>query len=275
MDLPLPVVLAKMDDGDEENRRLRAGADDMYNFTSYPSLFVLHSGSHERYGGSRDADGIVFHMAAVARGLDPYEEEIKTRPGLYKSVREFRDVVKDLEEEEDFVTTIVDDPTNVLRVVEWYSDRCPFCKSLAPEYVDASLSLLSAFPGKVEFHAVNSRVFFTLAESQGITGYPWLCFFYKGVKVEDMAGLGGADSIVRWVTKMVEGNWIESSADDLVAIAAWSAKTEAGSSEGSCTGGGGGGNGNGVPVFDGEVYRENPEKYKEAVAVLVREVLTQ
>merc|ERR1719379_2847367 len=31
-DLPVPVVLAKMDDTDEGNRQLRAGAEDMFNF---------------------------------------------------------------------------------------------------------------------------------------------------------------------------------------------------------------------------------------------------
>lgn len=73
-DLPRKVVLAKYNDGDDYNRRLRAGAPDVYNFTSYPSLFVLDDGEHERYGGGREADDIVFHMSAVAKGLDPYEE---------------------------------------------------------------------------------------------------------------------------------------------------------------------------------------------------------
>ena len=40
-DLPTPVVLAKMNDGDEANRRLRAGAPEMFNYSSYPSLFVI------------------------------------------------------------------------------------------------------------------------------------------------------------------------------------------------------------------------------------------
>jgi hypothetical protein len=34
-----------------------------------------------------------------------------------------------------------------------------------------------------------------VAEQNGITGYPWVAAFYNGKKVEDMAGLGGADSI--------------------------------------------------------------------------------
>ena len=40
-DLPTPVRLAKMDDGDEYNRKLRAGAEDMFNYSSYPALLVF------------------------------------------------------------------------------------------------------------------------------------------------------------------------------------------------------------------------------------------
>ncbi|GMH61020.1 hypothetical protein TrST_g359 [Triparma strigata] len=201
-DLPKNVVLAKFDDGDDYNRRLRAGAPDVYNFTSYPSLFVLQDGEHERYGGGREADDIIFHMSAVAKGLDPYEEELKTKPGLYKDDPERSKYVRDLLDEEEMSPVIADSPKNVLRVTEFYSDRCPFCKSLASEYVEACKELKEKFAEEVECHAVNSRVFYDVAEEWEITGYPWMAFFYQGKKVEDMAGLGGSDSIVNWVSKM-------------------------------------------------------------------------
>ena len=38
----------------------------------------------------------------------------------------------------------------------------------------------------------------------GITGWPWVTSFHLGEKVEDMAGLGGAQSVVNWAQKMVE-----------------------------------------------------------------------
>ena len=42
MDLPEPVVLAKVDDGNEDNRnRLRAGSEEMYNYSSYPTLMLF------------------------------------------------------------------------------------------------------------------------------------------------------------------------------------------------------------------------------------------
>jgi thiol-disulfide isomerase/thioredoxin len=206
-DLPRKVVLAKYNDGDDYNRRLRAGAPDVYNFTSYPSLFVLDDGEHERYGGGREADDIVFHMSAVAKGLDPYEEELKTKPGLYKDKPEFSAHVRDLMDESEMETIISNAPVNALRVVEFYSDRCPFCKSLAKEYVEAAKLTKAKLGDKVQFHAVNSRVYYDIAESWEITGYPWMCFFYDGKKVEDMAGLGGADSIVNWVTRMVDEHY--------------------------------------------------------------------
>ena len=122
-DLPIEVTLAKMNDGDEANRRLRAGAPEMFNFSSYPSLFVIKDGKygggwpkmgnetrctdlgfcgeHEWYGGGRVADEIVFHMSAVAKGLDPYDEEKKTRPGLYKLEPDYDPrVIRDLVPEE-------------------------------------------------------------------------------------------------------------------------------------------------------------------------------
>ena len=34
----------------------------------------------------------------------------------------------------------------------------------------------------------DSRVYHDLAEEHGITSYPWVTSFYKGKKVEDMAG---------------------------------------------------------------------------------------
>jgi thioredoxin-like negative regulator of GroEL len=224
-DLPIPVVLAKMNDGDEANRRLRAGAPEMFNYSSYPSLFVIkdgkygggfpsmgnetrckelgYCGEHEWYGGGRVADEIVFHMSAVARGLDPYDEEKKTRPGLYKLDDDYDErIIRDLVPEE--FDEIVMQDTEYTWIVEFYSDRCPFCKSLAPEMKKASKMTEEVIPGKTRFGAVNSRVYEDMAERFGITGWPWVTSFHLGEKVEDMAGLGGAQSVVNWAQKMVE-----------------------------------------------------------------------
>ena len=38
---------------------------------------------------------------------------------------------------------------------------------------------------------VDRVVFWWCVQTHGITSYPWVTSFYKGKKVEDMAGLGG------------------------------------------------------------------------------------
>jgi hypothetical protein len=38
----------------------------------------------EFYGGGREEEDIIFWMSTVAKGLNPYEEEGKLKPGLYK-----------------------------------------------------------------------------------------------------------------------------------------------------------------------------------------------
>lgn len=48
---------------------------------------------------------------------------------------------------------------------------------------------------QIAFGGCNSRVYHELAEAHGIGSYPWVTTFYKGKKVEDMAGLGGWKSI--------------------------------------------------------------------------------
>jgi len=37
-----------------------------------------------------------------------------------------------------------------------------------------------------------------------VTSYPWIACFYQGKKVDDMAGLSGAESVVNWANAMVE-----------------------------------------------------------------------
>jgi thiol-disulfide isomerase/thioredoxin len=77
-------------------------------------------------------------------------------------------------DESEMETIISNAPVNALRVVEFYSDRCPFCKSLAKEYVEAAKLTKAKLGDKVQFHAVNSRVYYDIAESWEITGYPWM-----------------------------------------------------------------------------------------------------
>ena len=235
-DLPTPVVLAKFDDSDEYNRNLRAGAEDMYNYTSYPSLFIwkqsekCHSsvlipqemkdagkgeqptwcGKRERYIGGRDAHEIADYMTYVAKGLDPIEEEKKTKPGLYKKRPDFDPLVFADLDEDNFQEEVLENP-NAVWIIEFYSDHCPICKALEPEMIKAAEEIKAdaELRQKVRIGGVNSRVNWDIPEKWGVTSYPWVACFYKGKKCEaepDMAGLSGAASVVNWSRKQVEHN---------------------------------------------------------------------
>ena len=136
-DLPTPVKFAKYDDGDEYNRQLRAGAPDVYNYTAYPALLVFKDGKHEKYLGGRESHELVDYMTAVAKGLDPIEEEKKSKPGLYKREVDFDPLLMAELDVDNFDAEVLEND-NVVWIIEFYSDHCPICKSLAPEIIKAA-----------------------------------------------------------------------------------------------------------------------------------------
>eukprot|EP00960_Hanusia_phi_P050038 759951-Hanusia_phi.AAC.2 len=203
MDLPDRVVFAKYDDSDEYNRKLRAGAPDVFDFQSYPALYVFRYGKHERYLGGREASEIVLYMTSVARGLDPQEEERKAKPGLYKSKVDYDPLVFADLDTTNFEQEVVENE-RVVWIVEFYSDFCPICKSLTKEFLQASREVGQELPGRVRFGGVNSRVNEEIAQFYGVTSYPWVASFYQGNKIEDMRGLSGADSIKKFALAISE-----------------------------------------------------------------------
>jgi len=77
--LQTPVVLAKYDAEDPVNRAYDATALARWNFTSYPSMFVVGGGDRFAYvdrlknhyaGEKHGAEGIVRHMTFLAEGMD-------------------------------------------------------------------------------------------------------------------------------------------------------------------------------------------------------------
>jgi hypothetical protein len=108
-DLPRPVVLAKYDDSTDSQRRLRAGAEDVFNYNAYPALIIFDDGKHKHYTGGRNAQDIVTFMTAYSKGLDPHVEEINSKPGLYKNLPDYDpDVFLDLDPET-FKSTVLAD----------------------------------------------------------------------------------------------------------------------------------------------------------------------
>ena len=116
--------------------------------------------------------------------------------------------VKDLDPD-NFDETIMDTSpeNNRVWIVEFYSDRCPICKGLVPEIKKAAENIMKDFPGQIAVGAVNSRVYHDIAEKHGITSYPWVTSFYQGKKIEDMAGLGGWESVYNWAKKKHSDVW--------------------------------------------------------------------
>jgi len=89
-------VLAKYDDSTEEQRKLRAG--DVYNFHSYPALFVFDQGKHHRYTGGLEPDDIVSYMTAVSKGQSIAIEQQAAR-GLFESLPNYNeDILTELSE---------------------------------------------------------------------------------------------------------------------------------------------------------------------------------
>lgn len=245
-DLPVPVVFAKYNDGNEYNRQLRGGAPDVFNYSGYPALLVFKTKKIEEanpehwvkkynkkkwqfYGGGREhAEDFTFYLDCLARGKDPFKEERTLKPGFYKKGGKHESpLVLDLEPEGEmgFNTTILASKDNVVWVVEFYSDRCPFCNSLAPEMIKASETIASELKGKVRIAAVNSRVYDEIATQHQVTSWPWVAAFYQGAKVEDMRGLGGAESVVRFSKEMFEKAWRNPPPPNLF-VQALDAKTE-------------------------------------------------
>jgi len=236
------VAFGKMDDTDEENRRLRAGSGEMYNFTHFPALVVFFDEATtarvghqvlesdglygpqrdalgnlwDRYYGGTESEEIVWWLTQMLEGRNPIVEEREVlKPGLYKTFS------ANVDEGANGKPAVVDiDPAglaaiasereddNRLWVVEFYSDRCPHCKQLLPEVVKAAKRVKGTIGrSKVGFAAINARVFFEETDKWGITGLPWVTAWYRGKKLEDMAGLSDASSIIRWATRMHEMHW--------------------------------------------------------------------
>ena len=131
-------------------------------------------------------------------------------PGLYKDEAHCPApcIVKDLDTDNFNETVLVDTPkNNRIWVVEFYSDRCPICKGLAPEIRRAAIEIEKLYPGQVTLAGVNSRVYHELAEAHGILSYPWVAAFYKGKKIDDMAGLSGWESVALWGKAKMESDW--------------------------------------------------------------------
>lgn len=212
-ELKTPVKLAKMDNADVYNQPYQAGAEHKFNFTSYPSLFVVKNGEKEKYNCDRSADGITFTMTYIANGNDQESafyayldvEKLK-KPGFYKEGGKHATPHITELDPDNFRDEVLRSPA--VWIVEFYSDKCPICNSMAPQLIEAAEKAQAEIgKDKLRYGSVNSRVFHEIAEAFEIKSYPWVAGFYLGKKTEDMAGMGGWESFYKWGLKKFEEGW--------------------------------------------------------------------
>lgn len=212
MDLPMPIHFVKFDDGDEYNKDYAAGSEQNFNFSSYPSFYVIHRKKKEYYAGPRTAEGMIFFMTQIANGRSQKQAykgwndvEKRKRPGIYRKGDSHETTHFDDLHDGNFRDRVL--RTNKVMIVEYYSDQCPICDSLAPEFIKACGKAKHEFGDKVECAAINSRVFNEFATPFGVTSYPWVTSFYLGKNIEHMSGMGGWESFYKFAKRKKNEVW--------------------------------------------------------------------
>lgn len=248
-DLPVKIGFGKFDDTDSLNQQMQAGSEDMFNFKSYPTIVIVkknkikvankehwtHKYKKKRwqyYGGGREhPDDFVFYLTALAHGKDPFDEERHLRPGFYRAGGKHESTaVMELEPDGEFGfnTTVLEDDKNRVWIVEFYSDRCPFCNSLAPQMIEAAQKIYQEKGKKIQVAAINSRVYNEVAEQHEVTSWPWVTSFYRGTKIEDMRGLGGWESVYKFALKIYNEVYEKPPPPNLfLETSPWSSKNQA------------------------------------------------
>ena len=107
-----------------------------------------------------------------------------------KSVRQFQTQTKGkkqmeihIENASDFQTKVLD--ADVVSLVDFYSDRCPPCKMLAPIIT----SLAEEYAGKASICKVNVDVIPALAQRYNIRAIPTVLIIKNGREIERIIGL--------------------------------------------------------------------------------------
>lgn len=186
-DLPFPVKFAKFDDSAPENADYQAGSPEMWNFTSYPSMFIIdQEGFNDPYFGGKEAEAFVHHMTMIAQGKNQSEASIEwrkiergARPGFYKPGG-----LHESDQVEELLPDIFRDTvlrSDAVWLVEFYSDKCPLCKSLAPLIIESATRLQKDHPGKIRFGALNGRVYNEVPDAYDVQSLPIVELLYMGV----------------------------------------------------------------------------------------------
>lgn len=92
--------------------------------------------------------------------------------------------------------------SDVLTLVDFWHERCPWCLRLNPVYEEVA----TAYEGRVKFVKLNvlaSPENRHVAVEQGIMGTPTLTFFCEGRPVETVAGFQPKDRLIALVDDVI------------------------------------------------------------------------
>ena len=88
-------------------------------------------------------------MEQLANGLNPIEEERTQRFGLYEEDEDNNGLVQELDLERlKLITEGFNDPR--FYMIEFYSDRCPLCQGIAPQFLDHARTLKAKYGPRVK-----------------------------------------------------------------------------------------------------------------------------
>ena len=93
--------------------------------------------------------------------------------------------------------------SNTLVLVDFWHERCPWCKRLAPIYSEVA----KEYEGKVKFaklNALESKENRDIAVKYGIMGTPTMVFFCEGRPIETIAGFQPKERLKQLVDDMVD-----------------------------------------------------------------------
>ena len=93
--------------------------------------------------------------------------------------------------------------SNTLVLVDFWHERCPWCKKLAPIYSEVA----KEYEGKVKFaklDVLESQDNREIAVKYGIMGTPTLVFFCEGRPIETIAGFQPKERLKQLVDDMVD-----------------------------------------------------------------------
>ena len=93
--------------------------------------------------------------------------------------------------------------SNTLVLVDFWHERCPWCKRLAPIYSEVA----KEYEGKVKFaklDVLESQDNREIAVKYGIMGTPTLVFFCEGRPIETIAGFQPKERLKQLVDDMVD-----------------------------------------------------------------------